>query len=77
MKCKLYQRFQNRLVKNEGNCAQISPFCVCGFHYGVMSLVQIENDTDSGQLISKCIHENGDLSCAGTAQDWEGTVGLV
>lgn len=42
-----------------------------------MSLVQIENDTDSGQLISKCIHENGDLSCAGTAQDWEGTVGLV
>jgi len=42
-----------------------------------MSLVWPENDTDGGQLIASCVHENQDVTRAGTALDTEGMVELV
>lgn len=42
-----------------------------------MSLAQTENDSESGQLISNRVQEDGDVSRAAAAWDWEGTVGLV
>lgn len=42
-----------------------------------MSLVWTENCTDSGHLISNCVHENRDVTHADTDGDTEAAMGLV